>query len=111
MEAKTKDAVIIRPPGLPGCRKKCGIHGGCGRIFFAPKFCAVNAFNAEAKPSAVFQETDSICPPTRWTAMARKTEGGNHSGQYHGDHAVDHALDSCWQTNAEDIFIKFSRKT
>ena len=24
----------------------------------------------EAKPSAVFQETDSICPPTRWTAMA-----------------------------------------
>ena len=38
--------------------------------FFAPKFCAVNAFNAEAKPSAVFQETDSICPPTRWTAMA-----------------------------------------
>ena len=26
--------------------------------------------SAAAKPSAVFQEMDSICPPTRWVATA-----------------------------------------
>ena len=65
----TKDAVMISPQ-IARMPKEIRYPWRIRSYFFAPKFCAVKAFKAEAKPSAVFQETDSICRRTRSTAMA-----------------------------------------
>ena len=39
-------------------------------VFLCTVILCSKSIQAEAKPSAVFQDTDSICPPTRWVAMA-----------------------------------------
>ena len=57
-------------------------------------FCAVKEFRAAANPSAVFQEIDSICPPTLLGSDSSWSEGRNHTCQEHGDHTVQSSLES-----------------
>ena len=66
--ANTKMAVTSRPQ-TPTVRREARYPFLPG-AFYRHQFCAVNAFNAAAKPSAVCQDMDSICPPTRCVARA-----------------------------------------
>ena len=59
-----------KPPGNQQPKGKCCILSGYGPSFLHHNSVLGKHLEAAPKPSAVFQDRDSICPPTRWTAIA-----------------------------------------